>query len=92
MFPEQADTVDRINRVDGGTVADRPLPFAPGDVIGGGGPGETIYVDVPRAIQYRKRGYYPVSGEFEYWLTSDPEGAPPSGNPLVDITIVATYT
>lgn len=49
-------------------------------------------VQVERPIYYRKRGYYPVSSEYEYWITEDPESIPPSGNPLIDITIVASYT
>lgn len=47
-----------------------------------------VPVEVERAITYHKRGFYPVSGQFEYWQTSDPEGSNPSGNPLIDVTIL----
>jgi hypothetical protein len=56
---------------------------------GGGTTEVEVEVPVERAITYHKRGFYPVSAEFEYWQTEDPEGAPPSGNPLIDVTILA---
>lgn len=51
-----------------------------------------VDVEVPRTVRYNMRGYYPVSGQFEYWQTTDPEADPPSGNPLIDKTQVSTFT
>jgi hypothetical protein len=38
--------------------------------------------------QYKKRGFYTVTGQFEYWTTTDESAGPPSGNPLIDVTVL----
>ena len=37
--------------------------------------------------RYKMRGYRPATSVYEYWITTDPNAAPPSGNPLIDVTI-----
>lgn len=52
---------------------------------------ETITVitsSVPAEVTYYKRGYYTLGAQFEYWRTTNPDAGPPSGNPLLDITII----
>lgn len=62
----------------------------------GAGTGETIEIEVPveveRSIQYELRGFYPTSGLHEYWQGSSVETPPPSGNPLIDISIMGQTT
>jgi hypothetical protein len=41
-------------------------------------------------ISYRMRGYYVAGATFEYWITTNPSAANPSGNPLVSVTVDAT--
>lgn len=40
-------------------------------------------------INYRMRGYYVAGSTFEYWITTNPSSANPSGNPLVSVTVDA---
>lgn len=40
-------------------------------------------------VRYYKRGFYTVTNQFEYWYTTNRDGAPPSGNPLIDITVLS---
>lgn len=47
-----------------------------------------VTVEIERLITYHKRGYYPVTSQFEYWQTSDPNGDTPTGNSLIDVTIM----
>ena len=35
------------------------------------------------ATTYRMRGYYVGGSTYEFWITSDPNAANPSGNPLI---------
>jgi hypothetical protein len=42
-------------------------------------------------IYYRKRGWYASSSTYEYWNTTDPVSAAPSGHALLDVTIVASW-
>ena len=49
---------------------------------GGGG--------VTAQIKYKMRGYRPATSAFEYWITANPNAAPPSGNTLIDITVAQT--
>ena len=50
----------------------------------------TVYNDRP--IFYYKRGYYVAGATFEYWRSTDPNSSPPSGNSLIDISIVGRVT
>lgn len=43
-----------------------------------------------RTIYYRKRGWYAASSAFEFCRTTDPGAGNPSGNTLIDITIIGT--
>ena len=45
----------------------------------GGGGGGTV-------AQYKMRGFYASNGQYEYWITTNPNAAPPSGHTLLDIT------
>lgn len=47
----------------------------------GFGGGSTVH-------SYLMRGYYPTTHQFEFWVTTAPNSAPPSGHVLIDITIV----
>lgn len=47
---------------------------------------------VSNATQYKMRGYRVATHAFEYWLTTDPNASPPSGNTLIDITIAMVLT
>jgi hypothetical protein len=42
-----------------------------------------------RPILYRMRGYYVAGSTYEFWVTRDPLGTNPSGNPLVNKVIDA---
>lgn len=42
------------------------------------------------ATRYRMRGYYAAGMTHEFWITTNPSAANPSGNPLVSIVIDAT--
>lgn len=66
--------------------AHQPVDISPS----GGGETVEVQVEVERAVTYYKRGYYPAGSAFEHWQTNDPEGTNPSGNPLIDVTIVAS--
>ena len=35
-------------------------------------------------IKYRMRGYFIAGSAYEFWVTTDPTSAPPSGNPLIN--------
>lgn len=48
---------------------------------------ETITA-VTASITYYKRGYQVSSGQYEFWRTNVRDDGPPSGNPLIDITVV----
>lgn len=48
----------------------------------------TVTVTVDRPIIYFKRGWHIATSQFEHWQTEDPLGAPPSGNSLIDVSIV----
>jgi hypothetical protein len=37
--------------------------------------------------KYRMRGYYIAGSAYEFWITTDPTSANPSGNPLVNKSI-----
>lgn len=37
--------------------------------------------------KYRMRGYYVAGSTYEFWITTDPTSANPSGNPLVNKSI-----
>jgi len=37
--------------------------------------------------KYRMRGYYIAGSTYEFWITTDPTSANPSGNPLVNKSI-----
>ena len=39
------------------------------------------------ATKYRMRGYYIAGSTHEFWITTDPASANPSGNPLVNKSI-----
>ena len=39
------------------------------------------------AIRYRMRGYYVGGSTYEFWITTDPDSANPSGNPLINKVI-----
>lgn len=41
------------------------------------------------ATTYRMRGYYVAGMAYEYWITTNPSSANPSGNPLTSIVIDA---
>lgn len=41
------------------------------------------------ATTYRMRGYYAAGMTYEFWITTNPSAANPSGNPLVSIVIDA---
>jgi hypothetical protein len=60
-----------------------------GEFVGGGA---TIVVHVPveNIITYVKRGYYVAGAAFEYWKTLVSTAPPPSGHPLLDVTIIQT--
>jgi hypothetical protein len=42
------------------------------------------------AVRYKMRGWRAAVSSFEYWIASDPNASPPSGNTLIDITIAQT--
>ena len=42
------------------------------------------------AVRYKMRGWRSAVSSFEYWIASDPNASPPSGNTLIDITIAQT--
>jgi hypothetical protein len=48
--------------------------------------GQTIFVT--GSIQYFKRGFRLATGQFEYWRTGVRDNGPPSGNTLIDITVI----
>lgn len=57
----------------------------------------TIYAPVEQfqvlnLVYYYKRGRNPTNNQFEYWVTQDYNGAPPSGNSLVEITVLQQFT
>lgn len=52
----------------------------------------TVVVYNDRPIFYYKRGYYVAGATFEYWRSTDPNSSPPSGNSLIDISIVGRVT
>jgi len=39
------------------------------------------------AIKYRMRGYYVGGSTYEFWITTNPNSANPSGNPLINKVI-----
>jgi len=51
----------------------------------------TQVVTVERTIVYRKRGYRAAVQDYEYWTTTVRNDSPPSGNALIDITVVNEY-
>lgn len=40
-------------------------------------------------VRYRMRGYRVAISDYEYWIATDPNASPPSGNTLVAIAIDA---
>lgn len=52
-----------------------------------GAPNVTVIGAGAAAVTYFFRGFYPVTGQFQTWSGTSRNTAPPSGNPLVDITI-----
>lgn len=48
----------------------------------------TIVLSVTSSITYYKRGYHAATGQYEYWRTNVRDDGPPSGNTLIDITVV----
>lgn len=44
------------------------------------------------ATRYKMRGYRIATHAFEYWIATDPNSPPPSGNTLIDITIAMVLT
>lgn len=56
-----------------------------GNGNGNGGGGSTTH-------SYLMRGYYPSTHQFEFWVTTTPDSAPPTGHALIDITIVQQIT
>lgn len=62
--------------------------------------GATVEVEVPvevpvltpRTIIYNFRGWDPSLSQFEFWQGTVIDEPNPSGNPLVDITLVSTFT
>lgn len=51
-----------------------------------------VQIEVPRAIIYNFRGWDPSLSQFEFWQGTVIDEPNPSGNPLVDITLVSTFT
>lgn len=49
----------------------------------------TQTIDTGQQFLYRKRGYYVAGTAYEYWQTSSPDGSNPSGNPLIDVTVIS---
>jgi hypothetical protein len=40
------------------------------------------------SFTYFKRGWRTATSAFEFWQTTNPDAGPPSGNALIDITII----
>jgi len=38
-------------------------------------------------VEYRMRGYWIAGSTYEFWKTTTPSSSPPSGHPLVSITV-----
>jgi len=59
---------------------------------GGTGTGATefVYIEtfVTSSNTYQKRGYHIAMASYEYWRTNVRDDGPPSGNPLIDITVI----
>ena len=51
---------------------------------GGGGTAELT--------KYKMRGWRSATSQFEYWITTNPEEPPPTGNALIDITIAQVFS
>ena len=49
--------------------------------------GEQTPPIAPTVTKYRMRGYYIAGSTYEFWITTDPTSANPSGNPLVNKSI-----
>jgi len=43
---------------------------------------------VTASVMYQKRGYRVSTGQYEYWRTAVIGDGPPSGNALIDITVI----
>ena len=43
---------------------------------------------VTASTTYQKRGFHVALNQYEYWRTNVRDDGPPSGNPLLDITII----
>lgn len=56
-----------------------------------GGGFSPAFLGVPSIRIYKMRGWNNGLATYEYWLTQYPTQAPPSGNTLQDIAIVATF-
>lgn len=48
----------------------------------------TITTTTQAQYQFKKRGFYPTTGQFEYWVSTDEFSNPPSGNTLIDVTVL----
>ena len=68
-----------------GLANNRRAHFVPVDAV------QTLILTTERPITYRKRGYLASTAQYEYWLTTIRDAPPPTGNPLIDITVVSEY-
>lgn len=62
------------------------MPFPP--AVGGT---TTVIVQGASGTTFLFRGFFPVTSQFEYWSGPSVNTAPPSGQALVDITIIGQH-
>lgn len=51
---------------------------------------QTVTTIVTGSVLYSKRGFRLATGQYEYWQSNVWDDGPPSGNALVDITVIGT--
>lgn len=54
--------------------------------------GQTDTPVTTTVTKYRMRGYYIAGTSYEFWITTDPTAANPSGNPLINKSVDSIIT